>query len=135
MDSSKYTQKCLNKLDSEQFVNATIQLNVLKIIYPTRYSPWKFYDNAWIHQLLKNGKYKRSTINTNSIYIGAASYHLLNCLTKMLSLLSYSEYTVKKTRTNSLNNLKISVHLILWNCYRLVFHQCSWMYLLTIQWI
>ena len=39
MDSSKYTQKCLNKLDSEQFVNATIQLNVLKIIYPTRYSP------------------------------------------------------------------------------------------------
>ena len=119
MDSSKYTEKCLEILGNDQFANinddptkrteSKIQRCVCKLkskitkdeywkLYSTGSNPGKFYETAKIHKLSYNDTIDQLPLRPTVSNIGTAFYHLSKYLAKLLSPLSQSEYTVKNSK-------------------------------------
>ena len=118
MDKSKYTEKCLNILQTEQFtklrhdptkpIENKIQQELRKLkrrlaiqeyhqLYPTGSNPGRFYSTGKIHMLPPNGTIKELRIRPIVSNIGKASYHLAKYLAQNLSPLGQSTYTIKST--------------------------------------
>ena len=119
MDSSQYMKKCLNILNNDNFIKLTdnptksiegkIQRAIRKIkgklskdeynkIYPTGSAPGKMHGTAKVHKMAKNDNIDNLPSRPIISNIGTASHHLAKHLAKLLSLLSYSEFTVKNTK-------------------------------------
>ena len=119
MDKHKYTEKCLEMLNTKQFskisVNPTkkteakIQRVLRKIeskltiqeyhrLYSTGSCPGKFYGAAKIHKSKLNDKLYQLPIRPIVSNIGTATYNLARYLTKLLSPLSKSKYTIDSTK-------------------------------------
>jgi len=118
IDNTKYVQKCMSLLNSDKFkvtakdptatIERKIQNALRKIknkltdneyrrLYPTGSSPGKFYGIAKLHKLKANETVDDLPIRPIISNIGTASYETAKYLAKLLSPLSYSEYTVKST--------------------------------------
>ena len=118
MERGKYTEKCLNMLNSSQFtkldhdptkaVENKIKRALRKIkhklykqdyirLYPTGSAPGKFYGTAKKRKMSINGTIEDLPLRPIVSNIGTASYHLAKHLAKILSPLSKSEYTVDST--------------------------------------
>ena len=119
LDRGKYTEKCFNLLNTEQFrclnedptksTEAKIQRTLRKIestltkqeyfkLYPSGSSPGKFYGTAKLHKIGKNGNINDLPLRPIVSNIGTATYHLAKHLSKVLSPLRNSEYTIKNTK-------------------------------------
>ena len=130
MDKGKYTEKCLNLLNSNQFnklshdptksVENKVKRALRKIktklsqqdyvkLYPTGSAPGKSYDIAKTQKMPENGTIEDLSLRPIVSNIGTASYHLAKYLAKVLSPLSKSEYRVNSTTDflKSIRNLKI----------------------------
>ena len=115
IDTNRYTNKCLNILNTEQFqkldrdptkpIETKIQRAVRKIkshlsnqeymrIYPTGSAPGKFYGMVKKHKIPVNGTINDLPLRPIISNIGTASYQLVKYLAKLLSPLSTSEYAV-----------------------------------------
>ena len=79
-------------------------------LYPTGSFPGKFCSNEKLHKLPINGTIHDLLIRPAVSNIGTASYHLAKYLAKVLSPLTYSEYTIKSTidLMNKVKNERIS---------------------------
>ena len=118
LDREKYTQKCLTMLNDNQFqivqqdqtstIERKIQDMVRKIkgklskkeyrtVYPTGSSPAKMYGTAKVHKL-KTNNVDDLPLRPIISNVGTASYHLAKYLAKLLSPLSFSEYTVSSSK-------------------------------------
>ena len=119
MDSSKYTEKCLELLENDQFakinddptkrIESKIQRCVHKLkskitkdeyskLYSTGSNPGKFYGTAKIHKFSYNDTIDQLPLRTIVSNTETASYHLCKCLAKLLSPFSTSEYRVKNSK-------------------------------------
>ena len=115
IDRTKYTEKCMDMLNTKQFrkldkdptktIEVKIQRAVRKIknhlstseyrtLYPSGSAPGKFYGTAKKHKIPVNGSVDDLPLPPIISNIGTASYHLTEYLAKTLSPLSKSEYTV-----------------------------------------
>ena len=115
----KYTKKCLEILNTTQFQNLNKNLtitmerkvqNILRKIkskltinqytqlYPSGSSPGKLYGSAKIHKLSNDDNVKKLPIRPIISNIGTATYLLAKYLSKLMSPLSISEYTVSSTK-------------------------------------
>ena len=118
MDRSKYTEKYLSILQTEQFTNLRhdltksienkIQRELRKLktrltiqeyrqLYPTGSNPGRFYGTAKLHKLPPNGTIEDLPIRPLVSNIGTASYHLAKYLAQNLSPLGQSTYSIKST--------------------------------------
>ena len=118
IDKSKYTTKCLELLQTNQFSKLKhdltksfenkIQHALIKLktklsaqqyyqLYPTGSFPGKHYDTAKLRKLPINGTVHDLSIRPIVSNIGTGSYHLAKYLVKVLSPLAYSEYTIRST--------------------------------------
>ena len=119
MDQHKYTKKCLEMVNTKQFSKTSIdpmktteaktQRVLRKIkskltieeyhrLYPTGSCPGKFNDTAKIHKLKLNYKVEQLPIRLIVSSIGTVTYNLARHLTKLLSPLSMSKYTIDSTK-------------------------------------
>ena len=118
MDKSKYTEKCLNTLPTEQFtklghdptksIENKIQQELRKLkgrlaiqeyhhLYPTSSNPGRFYGTAKPNKLSPNGTIEELPIRPVVSNIGTASYCLAKYLAQNLSPLGPSTCTIKST--------------------------------------
>lgn len=118
LDRGKYTKKRLAIFNTTQFqklnkdptkamerkvqnilrrINSKLTINEQKQQYPSGSSPGNFYGTAKIHKLCNNDDVEHSPIQPIICIIGTATYHLAKCLAKLISPLSFSEYTVSST--------------------------------------
>ena len=118
MERGKYTVKCLNMLNSNQFkkldqdptkaVENKIKRALRKIkyklskqdyikLYPTGSASGEFYGTVKKHKMPINGTREDLPLCPIVSNIGTASYHLAKHLAKILSPFSKSEYTVDST--------------------------------------
>ena len=67
-------------------------------LYPSGSSPGKFYGTAKLHKIGKNGNINDLPLRPLVSNIGTATYHLAKHLSKVLSPLRNSEYTIKNTK-------------------------------------
>ena len=126
MDRTKYLEKCLNMLNTNQFrkldtdptqslekkVKTTLRKLIsiftkteYKKLYPTGSNPGKFYGTAKIHKLKQDEGIDQLTLRPIISNIGTATYHTAKYLAKLLAPLSESKYTVKST-TDFIDKLK-----------------------------
>ena len=119
MDKHKYTEKCLDMLNTKQFskisvdstkkTEAKIQRVLRKIksklaiqeyhrLYPTGSCSGKFYGIAKIHKLKLNDKVDQLLIRLIVSNIGTATYNLARHHTKLLPLLNKPKYTIDSTK-------------------------------------
>ena len=115
MDSSQFMKKCLNMLNSDNFIKLTddptksiegkIQRAIRKMksklikdeynnVYPTGSAPGKLFGTVKPHKMAKNDNIDNLPLRPIISRIGTASYHLAKHLAKLLSPLSHSEFTV-----------------------------------------
>ena len=130
MNKSKYLEKCLTLLNSEQFARRNedptktnerkvqrmlrnIKPNLTdqeyKRLYPSGSAPGKFYGTAKLHKISINDGVDKLTIRLIISNIGTPSYQLAKYLAKLLSPLANSEYTVTSTRDfiEKIKNVKV----------------------------
>ena len=69
-----------------------------KMLYPSGSSPGKFCDTAEIHKVPGNGNIEQLPIRRIVSNLNTATYQLAKYLSKTLSHLRESEYTIKNTR-------------------------------------
>ena len=69
-----------------------------KVLYPSGSSPGKFYGTAKIHKVPRNGNIDQLPIRPIVSNLNTATYQLAKHLSKILSPLRESEYTIKSTR-------------------------------------
>jgi len=126
IDKEKYTEKCLSLLETQQFtkldkdptktIEGKIQRAVRGIksklteqeyrdLYPSGSRPGKFYGTAKIHKLKDNEGIEQLPLRPIISNINTASYRLAKYLSKLLSPLSKSQYTVSSTK-DFINKLK-----------------------------
>ena len=119
MDKTKYQEKCLALLNTNQFVKlgrdptkqieTKIQRVLRKIktntslqeysrLYPTRSSPGKFYGTAKIHKLSPTDTIEKLSIRPTDFNVNTPTYQLAKYLAKLLSPLSQSDFTVNSTK-------------------------------------
>ena len=119
MNSNKYTEKCLQILNTNQFVKldsdptktterkvqnilrkikSKFSPNEYKQLYSTGSSPGKFYGIAKIHNLSQGDQVEKLPIRPIISNIDTATYRLAKHFARLLSPLSTSEYTVKSTK-------------------------------------
>ena len=119
MDRNKYTDKCLELLQTNQFmklnhdptksIEGKIQRVLRKVknrlsskeyyqLYPTGSCAGKFYGTAKIHKLPPNGFIDNLPLRPIISNIGTASYQLAKYLAKLLSPLAQSNYTINSTK-------------------------------------
>ena len=118
MDRSKYTEKCMSLLSSNQFKHipndptksfeSKVQWAIQKIksklseqeykkFYPTGSCQGKFYGTAKIYKLPVNGGINELPIQQIVSNLTTATYNLAKYLSKLLSPLRQSRNTVKNT--------------------------------------
>ena len=120
MDSDKYQERCINIINTEQFLKLdrdptkTIENKIqrairgiksklpddkYKLLYPTGSIPGRFYGTAKIHKL-KEDDYHVDNLPIRPIVsnIGTASYQLAKYLAQLLRPLSISSYTVSNSK-------------------------------------
>ena len=130
MNKSKYLEKCLTLLNSEQFVRLNedpaktnerkLQRMLRKIkpnltdqeykrLYPSGSAPGKFYGTAKLHKISVNDGLDKLPIRSVISNIGAPTYQLAKYLAKLLSPLTNSEYTVTSTKDfiEKIKNVKV----------------------------
>ena len=126
----KYTKKCLEILNTTQFQNLNKNLtitmerkvqNILRKIkskltinqytqlYPSGSSPGKLYGSTKIHKLSNDDNVEKLPIRPIISNVGTTTYHLAQCLPKLVSPLSISEYTVSSNKDFVQNIRKIKV--------------------------
>ena len=121
MDKSKYTEKCLQHLDTENFVKQPtdntktienkVQRMLLKIkkkldkntyerLYPSGSNPGRFYGTAKVHKLEPQDRtnIEKLTIRPNISNNGTATYETARYLSRLLAPLGKSKYTVESTK-------------------------------------
>ena len=69
-----------------------------KVLYPSGSSPGKFYGTVKIHKVPGNGNIDQLPIRPIVSNLNTATYQLTKHLSKILSLLRESEYSIKSTR-------------------------------------
>ena len=115
----KYTEKCLNLLNTDSFVKLNydpsktiegkIQRSLRKIknnltkqeyakLYPTGSLPGKFYSTAKRRKLKNDSTVDDLPLRPIISNVGTASYQLAKYLAKLISPLSKSQYTVNSTK-------------------------------------
>ena len=130
MNKSKYLEKCLTLLNSEQFVRLNedpaktnerkLQRMLRKIkpdltdqeykrLYPSGSAPGKFYGTAKLHKISINDDVDKLLIRPIISNIGTPTYQLAKYLAKHLSPLANSEYTVTSTKDfiEKIKNVKV----------------------------
>ena len=130
MNKSKYLEKCLTLLNSEQFVRLNedpaktnerkLQRMLRKIkpnltdqeykrLYPSGSAPGKFYGTAKLHKISINDGLDKLPIRSVISNIGTPTYQLAKYLAKLLSPLTNSEYTVASTKDfiEKIKNVKV----------------------------
>ena len=130
MNKSRYLEKCLTLLNSEQLVrlnadptktNETkVQVMLRKIkpnltdleykrLYPSGSAPGKFYGTAKLHKISINDDVNNLPIRPIISNIGTPTYQLAKYLAKHLSPLANSEYTVTSTKDfiGKIKNVKV----------------------------
>ena len=119
MNRDKCTEKCLQILNTNQFVKlnsdptkiterkvknvlwkikSKFSPNEYKQLYPTGSSLVKFYGTAKIHKLSQCDQVQKPPIRPIISSIDTATYRLAKHLAKLLSLLSASKYNLKSTK-------------------------------------
>ena len=119
IDRKTYTEKCLNLLNTDSFIQldngptkaieGKIQRFICKIrnnltkqeysrLYPTGSSPGKLWGTAKRHKLKKGSSVDDLPLRPIISNVGTASYQLAKHLEKLLSPLSKSQYTVNSTK-------------------------------------
>ena len=119
MDKNKYTEKCMLLLNTKQFkkldndptkttegkiqrmlrrIKPKLSEHEYKVLYPSGSSPGKFYGTAKIHKVPRNGNIDQLPIRPIVSNLNTATYQLAKHLSKILSPLRESEYTIKSTR-------------------------------------
>ena len=119
MGRTKYTDKCLELLQTNQFtklnhdqtksVEGEIQRILRKVknrlssneyyqLYPTGSCAGKFYGTAKIHKLPPNGFIDNLPLKLIISNIGNGSYQAVKYLAKLLSSLAQSNYTINSTK-------------------------------------
>ena len=105
MDKGKYTEKCLNLLNSNQFnklshdPNKSVENKVKRVLwkiktklsqqdyvklYPTGSAPGKFYRETKKHKMPENGTIEDLPLSPIISNIGTASYHLVKYLASLV---------------------------------------------------
>ena len=100
VDASKYTEKCLSILQTEQFTKrrqTKLTIQEYRQLYPTGSKPDRFYGTAKLHKLPLNGTIEALPIGSIVSNIGTVSYRLPKYLAQILSPLEQSTYTIKST--------------------------------------
>ena len=147
-DRTVYLEECLDILDTNQSTKLTtdptkkteekIQQVLRKIkrslwaqeystIYPTGSCQSKFYGRAKVYKLPENGYVDQLPIRAIASNTGTATYQLARYLAKLLSPLSLSQYTVKRTKDfiQKIHNVNVPTDLIwyhsTWNYYLQVY--------------
>lgn len=85
-------QNILPKIESK------LTINQYKQLYSTGLFPGKFYGIAKLHKLSNDDNIKKLPIRPTISDIGTGEYHLSKYLSKLLSPLIISEYTVFSTK-------------------------------------
>ena len=119
IDRKTYTEKCLNLLNTDSFIQLyhdpiklieeKIQRSIRKIrnnltkqeysrLYPTGSSPGKFYGTAKRHKLKNGCSVDDLPLRPIISNVRTALYQLTKYLAKLLSPLSKSQYTVNNTK-------------------------------------
>ena len=113
MDKTKYTDKCLTKLSTKQFlsvetdptkiflrkIKSKVSEQEFKRFSATGSCPGKFYGTAKMNKLPLNGNLDEVPLQAIISNINTATYNLAKCLSKLLAPLRESEHTVKNTNT------------------------------------
>ena len=130
MNKSKYLEKCLTLLNSEQFIRLNedpIKTNERKVqrllrkikpnltdqeykrLYPSGSAPGKFYSTAKLHKISINDGVDKLTIRPITSNIGTPTYQLGKYLAKLLSPLADWKYTVTSTKDfiEKIKNVKV----------------------------
>ena len=115
MDKNKYTEKYMLLLNTKQFkkldndvtlttegkiqrmlrrIKPKLSEHDYKVLYSSGSSPGKFYDTAKIHKVYRNGNIDQLPIRPIVSNLNTATYQLAIHLSKILSLLRESEYTI-----------------------------------------
>ena len=79
-------------------IESKLTINQYKELYSTGLFPGKFYDTAKLHKLSNDDNIKKLPIRPTISDIGTGEYHLSKYLSKLLSPLIISEYTVFSTK-------------------------------------
>ena len=120
IDNSKYTEKCLELLDSDKFIEidddptqnfeirvqkclkdmkSRLGFKEYKSIYPSSSHPGRFYGVAKLHKLPEGCKdINQLPLRPIISSIGTATYHTSKYLANLLSPLTKSQYTVQSTK-------------------------------------
>ena len=130
MNKSKYLEKCLTLLNSEQFVRLNedpaktnerkLQRMLRKIkpnltdqeykrLYPSGSAPGKFYGTAKLHKISINDDVDKLPIRPIISNTRTTTYQLAKYLARLLSPLAKSEYTVTSTKNfiEKIKNVKV----------------------------
>ena len=133
MDKSKYTEKCLQHLDTENFVKQPtdntktienkVQRVLLKIkkkldkntyerLYPSGSNPGRFYGTAKVHKLEPQDitNIEKLTISPIISNNGTATYETARYLSRLLAPLGKSKYIVESTKEFIAEIKKIKAH-------------------------
>ena len=126
LDKNKYIEKCISIVMTDKFKKidnsptATCESKVQRILrkmkfkftereyyqlYPTGSNAGKFYDTAKVHKLKQGDTVDQLPLRPVVSNCGTASYKLAKYLTKLLSPLSKSQYTVQSTK-ELINHIK-----------------------------
>ena len=116
MDKNKYTEKCMLLLNTKQFkkldydlakmterkiqrilrkIKPKLSEHQYKVLYPSGSSPGKLYSTTKIHEVSRHGNIDQLPIRPVVSNLNTATYHLAKHLSKILSPLRKSEYTIK----------------------------------------
>ena len=119
LDRGKCTKKCLDILNTTQFqklnkdpmktmerkvrnilrkIKSKLTINEYKQLYPSGSSPGKLYGRTKIHKLYNDDNVEKLSIRQIISNTGTATYHLAKYLSKLISSLNISEYTVSSTK-------------------------------------
>ena len=132
MDNNKYVEKCMELLNTENFkktgsddtskVEKSVQNALSKVkkaigeqtykdIYPSGSNPGKFYGTAKVHKVKATDEDKVGKLPVRPIVsnIGTATHKTAKYLSKLLSPLAKSKYTIENTRdfVTRIRNMKI----------------------------
>ena len=132
LDRTKYTKKCLDILNTTQFqklnkdptktmernienilrkIKSKLTINKYKQLYPSGSPPRKFYGTEKIHKLSNDSNVEKLPIRPIISNIGTATYNLAKYLSKLISPLSSSEYTVSSTKhfVQNIQTIKVPI--------------------------
>ena len=131
LDNSKYFEKCMSILETDNFqktvdntkdIEEAVQKTLFKLkktlgeetyknIYPSGSNPGKFYGTAKVHKLKtgESDRLERLPIRPIISNIGTATHKTAKYLSKLLSPLSKSQYTVDSTKDfmSRIKNVKV----------------------------